>query len=432
MITSENVNFKQQISELVNGEQDFLIVKGHCLDALKQIPDGVVQTVVTSSPYFGLRAYGTDVQYWGGDQTCQHEWLTVPPRRSRSESDVKNPTTMQNANKGANCNLLPTRLCSKCDMWEGELGQEPNPERFIKNLVEIFSEVQRVLRDDGVLWVNLADTGWKQDKIKHSILKSKDLCLIPHRFAVAMQEAGWYVRMEVIWAKKNCMPESMNDRVTRSHEQIWAFSKKPHYYYDKYGFTTEPKEAILQKILGDSEHGANLRSVWWMKASDGYVDGTGQHHATFPEELPERCIKLTTSQKGACIECGKPYERDVEKIYPQISENPLNTVVNDTIPDWYGSGGSSFRGHSGYVKADGTSQVPIIITKGWKKACQCLTSQTRPCLVMDIFNGSGTTGIVAIKSGRNYLGLELSSTYAQMAEERLSGKSLPLLSVFDD
>jgi DNA modification methylase len=452
-----------KLKALLKGTDSHAVLHGNCLELLRDMPPNIVQTVITSPPYFGLRNYGTNPQIWGGKPDCDHKWVTTLPRRLRSEKDVKNPDTIQNANKGANCALPTTRACETCGAWEGELGLEPTPELFIEHLCEILDEVKRVLREDGTVWLNIADTYWagkgqsgqqsadeqearakngetlnrghhniagkhatRPQDGRHPTIKPKDLCLVPQRLAIALQERGWYLRMEVIWSKKNCMPESMEDRCTRSHEQIWVLSKNRDYYYDKYGFTTPPKEEILQQILADAEFGANLRTVWIMNASGGYRDDEGQHHATFPPELPERCIKLGTSVKGACKDCGAPYERDVEKTYPLVTTEPPQTTLNLDTPEWYGSGGSSFQGHSGYVKADGTSMVPVVVTKGWSKSCKCETNEIRPCIVMDIFNGTGTTGLVAMQNGRAYIGLELLERFVRMTEKRFTG-GMPLL-----
>jgi len=179
------------------------IYHGDVLDVLRQLPDGIVQTCVTSPPYWGLRTYGV----------------------------------------------------------EGQLGLEPTPEEYVAKMVSIFREVRRVLRDDGTLWLNLGDSFWnggseKRDgghgfvdggKVKLEAnrgallqakattsygLKPKDLCGIPWRVALALQKDGWYLRSDIIWSKPSPMPESCTDRPTKAHEYIFLLSKKARYYYD--------------------------------------------------------------------------------------------------------------------------------------------------------------------------------------------------------
>lgn len=278
------------VQEVIEGAKQYTLLQGNALDTLKQIPNNTVQCCITSPPYWGLRNYGTEPQLWGGNIYCAHEWITTKPRRTRSEKDVKNPNTIQNANKGANCNLIEAKACQKCHGWLGELGGEPYAEQFVRNLMMIFEEVQRVLRDDGVAFVNLGDSYFKRESWnKASYLKDTDLCLIPQRFAIAMQDAGWYVRDEVIWDKRNmCMPESVGTRCTRAHETIWHFSKSRHYYWDA--------KSIRDYVEDGSPEGANKRNVWTVKPTKF----DGEHYAGYPMELPEFCLKLAT-KKGDIV-----------------------------------------------------------------------------------------------------------------------------------
>jgi len=213
---------------------------GDSLTILKIIPDELVDCVVTSPPYWGLRDYG------------------VP----------------------------------------GQLGFEKTPEEYVEKMVEIFREVKRVLKKQGTLWLNLGDTystpqshgnkkfgNEKLNKNRPSRekcvtpkrripkkLKSKNLVGIPWRVAFALQADGWYLRSDIIWSKSNPMPESVTDRPTKSHEYIFLISKAPKYFYDK--------EAVR-------DPGHNIRTVWTI-ATQPYRES---HFATYPEKLVERCIK---------------------------------------------------------------------------------------------------------------------------------------------
>lgn len=235
------------------------------------MPAGSVHTCVTSPPYFGLRDYG----------------------------------------------------------HAGQIGLEETPEAYVARLVEVFREVRRVLRDDGTLWLNLGDSyasgGRKtrdgDKKLPQRVsatrpqdgLKPKDLIGIPWRVAFALQADGWYLRQEIIWAKPNPMPESVTDRCTKSHEQIFLLSKSPRYYFDSEAIkepavTTEAfrfTDGGVDKQRGHSRRHAgfngryaekiaaegvptlrNRRSVWTVTTKPF----KGAHFATFPPDLIEPCV----------------------------------------------------------------------------------------------------------------------------------------------
>jgi len=225
---------------------------GDVREKLKELPDKSIQMCVTSPPYYALRDYGESNQ----------------------------------------------------------LGLEDTPEEFIKNLVEVFAEVHRVLRDDGTLWLNLGD----------SYLKNKQLGFIPQKVAIALQEWGWILRQDIIWAKKNCMPESVKDRFTKSHEYIFLFSKQPKYFFNQVlepvkesslkrinaGKLTlrkiTPKETIYQeKKKENTTTGGmrNKRSVWNMRTAS-YKEA---HFAVFPPELAETCIKAGSDEGDIVLDC---------------------------------------------------------------------------------------------------------------------------------
>ena len=203
---------------------------------LAQIPDGVIQTTVTSPPYWSLRDYG------------------IP----------------------------------------GQIGLEASLNAYIESLVAIFEAVMRVTRDDGTLWLNIGDSytsggrTWRAPDKKNPIramqfrpptpdgLKPKDLIGVPWRLALALQAAGWYLRADVIWNKPNVQPESVKDRPTRSHEYVFLFSKSERYHYDS------------KAVRGPN--GRNLRTVWDVHTK-AYREA---HFATFPPALIEPCIALTS------------------------------------------------------------------------------------------------------------------------------------------
>tara|TARA_R100000329_G_scaffold31661_1_gene29300 strand:+ start:3244 stop:4071 length:828 start_codon:yes stop_codon:yes gene_type:complete len=269
------------------------ILHGDVLQRLKDIPDDYVQMVCTSPPYWALRDYQAD----------------------------------------------------------GQFGLEETPELYVEKLVEIGQEIKRVLRKDGTFWLNIGDT-----------YRDKQLVGIPWRSALGLQKDGWYLRQDIIWDKPNPMPESVKDRCTKSHEYIFLFSQSTDYYFDhesikqpyaegttggsqfggKKGNSELGMKTKLQSTpqgFFEMKDGANMKSVWKIPVKP-YA---GAHFATFPEKLPELCIK------------------------------------------------------AGSKKDD---------------------------IVLDPFFGSGTTGWVAQRLGRKWLGIELNSDYIDVANERFRQQEL--------
>jgi len=305
------------------------VLQGDCRDVLPTLPEKSVNCCVTSPPYFGLRDYGV----------------------------------------------------------AGQIGLEPTPDEFVSEMVKVFREVRRVLRDDGTLWLNLGDSYWggkgmngsskarataeergytqsggtvqmakRPQDGTHDTIKPKDLIGIPWRVAFALQADGWYLRQDIIWAKPNPMPESVTDRCTKSHEYIFLMAKSERYFCDMDAIK-EPavkgdcnagarnyvgvsgRERLSQSEC-DRNDGRNKRSVWTV-ASSPFSEA---HFATFPPKLIEPCI---------------------------LAGCPVGGTV------------------------------------------------------LDPFNGAGTTGLVSVMQGRNYLGIELNPEYIEMTNKRIS-EAVPL------
>jgi len=342
------------------------IFRGDCRD-MADIPDGVIQTCVTSPPYWGLRDYGE------GDQ----------------------------------------------------LGLEATPEEYVANLVAVFREVRRVLRDDGTVWLNLGDSYAANRTYQvPDGLKAKDLVGIPWRVALALQADGWWLRSDIIWAKPNPMPESVRDRPTRSHEYIFLLTKAKRYYYDadaiREGSITHdqrpgksgaymaqrapdnPGEMRLGRGRLNQYTDGRSRNKWsvWTVTTKPYK---GAHFATFPSDLIEPCIKAGTSERGACAPCGSPYRRTTERTAMVIDRSNRNDHTGNRT------------GASGHMV-----KPPTSTTTGWEPTCGCGSDERRACLVLDPFMGSGTTGFVAKSLGRDFVGYELNPEYIKLAEERLA------------
>jgi DNA modification methylase len=290
-------------------------------------------------------------------------------------------------------------------------------------MVEIFREVRRVLHPSGTVWVNMGDSyngsggaggdynegGLKEGQPRYpgrnvGTLKPKDLVGIPWMLAFALRADGWWLRDAVIWAKAevgtdevpmfdmpiendlngSSMPGSQQDRCTNSYEFIFQLTKQSRCYFDPEGCKTAS--------------GAMLRNVWRMNTKS-YKEA---HFATYTPELPERAIKLSTSEKGVCPRCRNPWRRVVEtkRENYKVFDHPLRT-------------GHVMGGGVGKNFPDTTRT-----TLGWQPTCEH-DLEPVPALVLDPFIGSGTTCVVARKLGRNSIGLDLSYPYLLLARERL-------------
>jgi DNA modification methylase len=272
------------------------IVRGDCRDVLKQLEAGSVQCCVTSPPYFGLRDYGTGT-WSGGDPACDHR--QGRPGAGRADGVVDDRAQRNRDGVGA-----MGGDCRKCGAVriDQQIGLEASPDAYVAEMVAVFREVWRVLRDDGTVWLNLGDSyandtkwggssGGKHVAALHGDtgvgrgkqatgLKSKDLMMIPARVALALQADGWYLRSDVIWHKPNPMPEPVTDRPTSSHEHIFLLTKQPAYFYDA-DAVKEPADPFNGSLT------RNLRNVWTIAIAP-YPEA---HFATFPPDLAERCIK---------------------------------------------------------------------------------------------------------------------------------------------
>jgi len=215
--------------------------------------DESVHMVVTSPPFWGLRAYQTPPQIWDGDPTCEHLWGATEPGSNRGGSSTYNGRN--GAGEGYARAESRGNFCSRCGAWRGELGLEPTLDLFVAHMGAICREIRRVLRADGSFWLNLGDSyaggghghrdpeRWpKQSRNDHHPihakkypsegLKFKDLCMVPARVVLALQAEGWYVRSRITICKNNGMPESVSDRPVSATEDLYLLSKGAFYYYD--------------------------------------------------------------------------------------------------------------------------------------------------------------------------------------------------------
>lgn len=344
---------------------------------------------------------------------------------------------------------------------DGQIGLEVTPDEYIANLVEVFRECKRILRDDGTLWVNIGDSytsmksrynqkaqnlnggksqdnefqGNKTDLYHHPELglKDKDLIGIPWMLAFALRADGWYLRQDIIWAKPNPMPESVKDRCTKSHEYIFLLSKSAKYYYDS--------EAIMERVenmgkprafskpgngdrndvgrIYEPQSTRNKRDVWTVTTKPY----KGAHYATFNPDLIKPCI-LAGAPETCCAKCGAPYVRVVNRVVGTSKPCPKTQDAHEA------RGGVGVPvgtvGKSGGGRIDGYSE-----TLGFQPTCTC-NAGTSSGIVFDPFVGSGTTVATAIQLGRKGIGLDLSFKYLQEnAKVRVESAELPLLSFIE-
>lgn len=403
----------------VDRSADCRIICGDSIDVLAAMPAGVAQVCVTSPPYWGLRDYGVPPRVWDGSPGCVHSW--GPKVRGG-------------------------RFCKGCGAWEGCLGLEPTPELFVHHLVLVMREVRRVLRDDGTLWMNLGDsfagtrTLQAPDDRGDSVgapgssvpskFKPKDLIGIPWRAAFALQADGWWLRSDIVWAKPNAMPEPIRDRPTRAHEFVFLLSKSRQYFYDaeavrepdkggragngyvrperlSYGGESAPRGQVDGWIGGG---GRNRRSVWEV-ATQCFK---GAHFATFPEGLVEPCI-LAGSSPVACRICGAPWRRVVSS---------RRLIEGEEAPRGKSDPHEELRKGRGHSRSWARSGKVLNHreTVGWEPTCDHDDPGDR-CLVLDPFAGAATTGIVAARHGRGFLGVELSPSFAVLGRRRLADKA---------
>ena len=315
------------------------ILQGDAREVLATIPEGSVHCCVTSPPYWGLRDYGTP----------------------------------------------------------GQIGLEATPEAYVANMVEVFREVRRVLRDDGTLWLNLGDSyaghnvgQWRDgNEVKNGVasnkngvgyvdgLKPKDLVGIPWRVAFALQADGWWLRQDIIWAKPNPMPESVTDRCTKAHEYVFLLTKSARYYYDG--------DAIAEPCAGRNHH-----------------DLTGQgYHA--PGQSPHNGNRSGNKARKYGADRGAPAGEHLGGSIPwedRTGRRNRRTVWTITIKPFPGAHFATFP--------------PKLIEP------MILAGSPRGGTVLDPFTGAGTTGLVALEHGRHFLGIELNPDYIRLAQDRIA------------
>lgn len=326
----------------VNVNDSVLLLQGNVLDVIQSLSPKSVQMIVTSPPYYGLRDYGVD----------------------------------------------------------GQIGLEETPEAYVDKLVRVFREVRRVLKDDGTLWLNLGDSYWggkgrsgyelpdeaetrrangetlqtahnvpgymdmRPTDGKHPVIKAKDLVGIPWMVAFALRADGWYLRSEIIWHKPNPMPESVKDRPTKAHEQIFLLSKSAQYFYDA-DAVREPQ---------DPKSLERLKRGWNGNGDRGYPNGPQNHLKNYMGKSDEEIAALPgRNRRTVWTVTTKPYKEAHFATFPPDLIEPCilaGSRVGDTV--------------------------------------------------LDPFNGSGTTCMVAQWHTRKSIGIDLNPAYIKLAQRRIN------------
>ena len=264
---------------------------GDALRVLKTLPDNSLHMCATSPPYLGAREYGPRA-WFDEDPNCEHDKSIV--HGPRHPGALEHTLSSGKGTGVAGGHTAITHSCSKCGAWYGQLGLEPTIDRYVQHLTLIFREVRRVVRRDGTCWLNIAD-GYAYNG--ECGVPRKNLMGVPWRVALALQEDGWNLRSSNIWVKSSTLPESVQDRPTKSHEYVFLLSKSDRYFYDGAAVSEEAVTAGFTR--------RNKRDVWHINPRPF----KGAHFAVFPPELPETCIKAGTSEHGCCATCGRPLGR---------------------------------------------------------------------------------------------------------------------------
>jgi site-specific DNA-methyltransferase (adenine-specific) len=305
------------------------ILSGDAVEQLASLPSSWVDCVVTSPPFFHLRDYGV----------------------------------------------------------KGQIGLEPTVDQWVESLRTVFVELARVLKPDGVIWVDLAD-GYSHAARYGPI---KGLLLAPERLLLQLVADGWVIRNRVIWAKTSPMPSGVGDRLETTYDVLNLLVRSRRYFFDLDAIR-EPLTDARGPALG-----RNPGDVWRIEKARFY----GSHFATFPEGLVERPI-LATCPVKVCLACGAPWRTETTKEYVG---RPVRFQRDRYV-----------RRHP--VRYRVVRRKPRL-----RAACSC-NAATRPGVVLDPFFGTGTVGAAAERLGRDWLGIELSPTYCEMAWKRVRGLSI--------
>lgn len=347
------------------------ILQGDCANVLWRLPADSVQCVVTSPPYWNLRDYGV----------------------------------------------------------AGQIGLEESLDEWVSKMVAVFREVRRVLRPDGVCWINLGDSysgtacasldddqardarkSFRRDgaamprsDVRAIGLKPKDLIGQPWMVAFALRADGWWLRDAIVWHKPNPMPESVTDRCTKSYEMVFMLTKSDRYYFNA--------EAIKEPA---SENTNPRTSV---KAPDGWATHAGSHGSFHKAGREKGKTRKAYANNGVGFGHGTDAQ---DRNRGRVKNNASFDAAMAVMPDMRNRRNVWTIPTEGYPGAHFATYPTALVRP-------CILAGSRPGdTVLDPFNGSGTTGQVALELGRSYIGIELNPAYVELTEQRLRGVNLGL------
>lgn len=362
----------------------------NCLDGLKLLPNNSVDCCVTSPPYYLLRDFNIEKSFWPSIEYVLHGFTIQVPE------------------------------------WTGCLGLEPTVEMYIGHMVFIFREIRRVLKPAGTLWLNMGDSYYgsckgQYDKKKTNLrnvgcsvgnflppvraiekYKPKDLMGIPWLLAFALRADGWYLRQDIIWSKKNPMPECVKDRCTKSHEYLFLLSKNRRYYYDN--------EAILQPCSPNT-HARLAQDIANQKGSTRTNGGTRTNRPMKAVFTTPKALKVPTGW-----DTGDGDHSDLKGNYPRIKNNESfdkamrQKVIKRNKRSVWETSTEPFK------KAHYATFPRKLIIDCIKAGCP------ENGIVLDPFMGSGRTAIVSLELNRNFLGYEINKDFIKIQDEEIHEK----------
>jgi len=381
------------------------IHQGDAAEMLAKMPANSVHMAMCSPPYWGLRDYGVDRQ----------------------------------------------------------IGLEDSLDAYVGSLLAVADELKRVLRSDGSWWLNLGDSfagsggaggQWTDEShgsarydgdggnsyngpLNQSTFRRKSKMLVPHRVAIALQDAGWVVRSDAVWAKPNPMPHPVKDRLNEHKEFLFHLTPEPDYWFDLDAVREPHKDTSIRRTENSYKNSGTPVEAYPGR-SDGASIGTepedalhpngknpgdvlevtvkpfpDAHFAVYPPELCEKPIKSTAPEQ-VCGACGTPYTRESDVVEREVAGG------SPAIPEEEAAYNQQSGNHQGdYGDRDGFTQPTEREIGPWEQQCDCATDATEPGIVLDPFAGAGTTCLVAKDHGRRFIGIELNTEYVAMAQKRV-------------
>ena len=451
------------------------LINKHVLEALKNIPDESIDSIVTSPPYFGLRSYKGAEVIWGEGTDCQHEWKHIEEKTdwtgpSRNRRGLNEAAELSDGHKRVTEKSYETvkresNICSKCGAWKGQLGLEPNYQEYLGHLMFVTRELKRVLKKSGTMFWNQGDgysgsfgagdqvidgVAPKQYPQSHSDIPKKSLMMLPERFAMRMIDDGWVLRNKLIWYKRNAKPESTKDRFSNKYEFVYFFVKGRRYYFDLDAIRKPLAESSMMRL---AEKNLGNQFQEGKVAEMAKISSTGNMKKALVNLRNKSFnIRVRDAQKGILKEkWGNLYSASDEEIR-NYDEKNYHGKIPKGQEESFGSPRArelkhffNEKGQGGNLDYDGLNSenashhhqnganpgdVLDIPTMPHSFAHFAIFSQTlvepfiksgcpKDGTVLDPFAGSGTVGTVARRLSRSSIQIEISGEYCKIIKERM-------------